>query len=156
MSRFKKEVELENSEEGEYEYAEEYSDEDEQINVSPTVVCVKVKNMRPHYDNLEEWMKDPNNLYIGRRGIVFIKKPDGTKERYPKKDSIFANPFKLNKAKDNLDEVIKQFRKYAKKTFTRKDILSLGGKNLGCWCSPDSCHGDILKEMFDKEMKSKS
>jgi len=52
------------------------------------VVNVKIQHIRPDYMNLKEWIKDENNVYIGRSGIVFI---DG--ERYPKKTSIWANPF---------------------------------------------------------------
>ena len=37
-----------------------------------SVVNVKVNCIRPKYNNLEEWMTDPNNVYIGRKGIVFI------------------------------------------------------------------------------------
>ena len=36
------------------------------------VVNCKVANIRPKYENLQEWMEDPNNVYIGRGGIVFI------------------------------------------------------------------------------------
>jgi hypothetical protein len=44
-----------------------------------TVVCVKVDFIRPEYKNLEEWMRNPNNVYIGRSGVVFING-----ERFPK------------------------------------------------------------------------
>lgn len=37
-----------------------------------SVVNVKVANIRPRYNNLAEWMADENNVYIGRKGIVFI------------------------------------------------------------------------------------
>ena len=37
-----------------------------------SVVNVKVAHIRPKYNDLEEWTKDPNNVYIGRAGIVFI------------------------------------------------------------------------------------
>ena len=58
-----------------------------------TTICnCKVQYIRPKYKNLKHWMEDDNNIYIGRRGIVFI---DG--ERFPKQNSIFANPFKINK-----------------------------------------------------------
>jgi hypothetical protein len=50
-----------------------------------------VSNIRPNYKNLEEWCNDPNNVYIGRKGIVFIDS-----ERYPKYDSIWSNPYKIN------------------------------------------------------------
>lgn len=46
------------------------------------VVNVKVKYLHPEYENLQSWMEDKNNLYIGRRGIVFVNK-----ERYPKENS---------------------------------------------------------------------
>jgi predicted NAD-dependent protein-ADP-ribosyltransferase YbiA (DUF1768 family) len=126
------------------------------------VVCVKVKHIRPEYDNLKEWIDDDkNNLYIGRKGIVFIKKEDGKKERYPKKDSIWANPFKVRKeskkgVKNNdgsREDVINKYRKYINKEIksgkiTSADIAKLKGKNLGCWCSPEPCHGDVLTELI--------
>jgi hypothetical protein len=42
------------------------------------VVNVKVEYIRPKHKNLSEWMKDENNVYIGRKGVVFI---DG--KRFP-------------------------------------------------------------------------
>ena len=39
---------------------------------------------------LKEWNENEDNIYIGRKGIVFINK-----ERYPKKDSKWSNPFKV-------------------------------------------------------------
>jgi hypothetical protein len=56
------------------------------------IVNVKVKYIRPKYNNLSEWMKEPNNIYIGRKGIVFI---DGI--RFPKQDSTWCNPYKISK-----------------------------------------------------------
>lgn len=52
-------------------------------------VCnVKVADIRPTYKDLKEWCADENNVYIGRKGIVFITDEAGTKERYPKQDSL--------------------------------------------------------------------
>jgi hypothetical protein len=31
-----------------------------------------------------------------------------------------------------------------------KDLPELNGKILGCWCSPNPCHGDILNELLQK------
>lgn len=28
-----------------------------------------------------------------------------------------------------------------------KDLHELKGKTLGCWCSPQACHGDVLLEL---------
>ena len=61
-------------------------------NQMTTIVNVKVKNIRPTYDNLSDWMKNPQNEYIGRSGVVFINKT-----RFPKKTSQWANPFTVKK-----------------------------------------------------------
>ena len=119
---------------------------------------VKVKYLRPKYENLKEWCEDKNNIYCGRGGIVFI---DG--ERYPKKASIFANPYK-NQDK-SLEECLKQFKEYAENSKEIQDNLyKLKGKNLGCWCVPQTiynydeidyvCHGQILMEMVEKTFKN--
>ena len=108
------------------------------------VVNVKVKYIRPKYDNLRDWTEDPNNVYIGRGKIVFI---DGV--RYPPKASIWANPFK----KGSREVVCNQYREYLRGQIkngdiTEEDLLSLKGKNLGCWCKPEQCHGDIIVEFL--------
>ncbi len=33
------------------------------------------------------------------------------------------------------------------------DLHELAGKRLGCWCKPNRCHGDILRELFKKEVQ---
>ena len=111
-------------------------------------VCnVKVAHIRPQHQNLKEWCEDPNNVYIGRRGIVFIDKV-----RYPTKDSIYANPYKVSK---NLtrEDVIRMYRDYIVKKISSGeiDIEALRGKNLGCWCKPEACHGDVLIELLESD-----
>ena len=111
------------------------------------IVNVKVTNIRPKYKNLEEWCDDSNNVYIGRKGIVFI---DGV--RYPKNDSIWCNPYKII-GDISRDDAIKKYKTYIiekiKKDNLQNKLLELKGKNLGCWCKPESCHGDVLIELID-------
>lgn len=33
----------------------------------------------------------------------------------------------------------------------RKAVLALKGKKLGCFCAPDECHGDVIKEWLDAQ-----
>jgi hypothetical protein len=114
-----------------------------------SLINVKVANIRPQYLNLEEWMKDKNNIYIGRAGVVFI---NGI--RFPKEDSLFANKFKIGKD-GTREEVIKKYKDWIKakiltvQTF-RNELLSLKDKTLGCWCKPESCHGDVLIQLIEK------
>lgn len=108
----------------------------------------KVKYIRPQFNNLKECLEDENYVYIGRGGIVFI---DG--ERYPKKDSVWANPFKMktntlkNIEKDESDDtssqkyftkrdILMQYKKHIIKKIQDEnlDILQLKDKTLMCWC----------------------
>jgi hypothetical protein len=111
------------------------------------VVNVKVKNIRPKYENLREWMSDENNIYIGRKGVVFIDK-----KRFPNESSCFANPFKIGKD-GSREEVLDKYKKFIidildKNEDMKKLLKSYKGKNLGCWCTPESCHGDILIDLI--------
>lgn len=113
-----------------------------------SVANVKVSNIRPKYKNLKEWCEDPNNVYVGRAGIVFI---DG--KRYPEKSSRFANPFKIDKLHTR-EDVIVLYRDWLLQTlkqypFLEKEFRSLKGKNLGCWCFPEKCHADVILEILD-------
>ena len=120
-----------------------------------TTVCnCKVAYLRPQYANLKECLKDENNIYIGRKGIVFIDK-----ERFPKKDSIWANPYKEGKD-GTLNEIVKKYKNYIKIKIMNENlnINELSGKNLYCWCveTPTTyydndkiiCHGQILLELL--------
>ena len=113
-----------------------------------SVINCKVKFIRPKYQNLKQWTEDINNVYIGRRGIVFIDN-----ERFPKKDSPFCNPFKIGK-NSLRDEVIKKYKEYIlikieKEPELKNELILMKGKKLGCWCHPESCHGDILLELIN-------
>jgi hypothetical protein len=114
------------------------------------VVNVKVQYIRKlGYNNLKEWVEDPKNVYIGRQGVVFVDK-----QRYPKTGSVFANPFKINKDGDRYD-VLEKYKVYMIDKLNKspelvKELKKLRGKNLGCWCHPEPCHGDVLLELLDK------
>jgi hypothetical protein len=117
-----------------------------------SVVCIKVKNIRPKYDNLKKWMENKNNVYIGRKGVLII---DG--QRFPKQDSIWANRFKIGKD-GTRDEVIELYRKDLLNKFRMgnikiKQLLELDGKTLGCWCKPEPCHGDVIIDLLNKLKK---
>lgn len=113
-----------------------------------SVVNCKVKFIRPKYQNLKEWMEDKNNIYIGRAGIVFIEN-----ERFPKISSNFCNPYKVGKDGTRI-EVIEKYKKYIIDKLNNDDVLKnmlieMKGKNLGCWCHPEQCHGDVLLELIN-------
>lgn len=73
-----------------------------------------------------------------------------TYDIYIGRPSKWGNPFTIGKDGDR-DEVI---RKYIDWLMDQPDLLNsineLKGKTLGCWCSPNACHGDVLAELADK------
>jgi len=135
---------------------------------SPIVWNVKVNKIRPEYKNLHDWMSDPNNVYIGRGGVIFIDR-----KRFPGKASIWANPFKIGRD-GKREAVMTKFEQYLrdlleKNPSMKDELLKLQGKNIGCWCvdSPtkecddDSklvCHGQLLirimKEIYDEKHRN--
>lgn len=75
--------------------------------------------------------REPYDVYIGRPskwGNPFVIGEDGTRE-----------------------DVIALYREYV---LMRADLIralpELKDKVLGCWCHPQSCHGDVLAELADK------
>lgn len=50
-------------------------------------------------------------------------------------------------------EAIESYRKWiieGEGKHLLNDLHELKDKTLGCWCKPDSCHGDVLAELVDE------
>jgi hypothetical protein len=119
------------------------------------VVCVKVEHIRPKYADLREWISDPNNVYIARKGVLLLDSPiTGKKARYPEKDSLFANPYKVKE--HGLEKAIELYKAHLQNcidngTIKIGDLQALKGKNLGCWCAPGNpCHGHVVVDFINK------
>ena len=70
---------------------------------------------------------------------------------YIGRPSKWGNPFAIGKDGDR-DQVIKKFKDYLFKNIKlMRDLDELKGKTLGCWCSPNECHGDILVELANSK-----
>ena len=113
-----------------------------------SIVNVRVNNIRPKYHTLKDWMDDDENMYIGRGGIVFINN-----ERFPKIPSKWANPFKVSKKytrESSLIEYENYIRKKIESDPLTYNLQELKNKNLGCWCHPKPCHGDVLIKLIDE------
>ena len=130
-----------------------------------SVVNVKVEYIRPVYKNLKEWVSDERNVYIGRKGVVFVEKEvvdekvveKKPRERFPKTDSIWANPFKVGKEYTR-EESIRRYEMYIREKLESENswhlLENLRGKCLGCWCKPEACHGDILLKLLEERVAS--
>lgn len=65
-------------------------------------------------------------------------------EVYIGRGSIWGNPFKIGRD-GTRTEVIEKYREYLEQSpQLLKELESLRGKTLGCYCKPKPCHGDVL------------
>ena len=69
---------------------------------------------------------------------------------YIGRGSKFGNPFKIG-PDGNRRDVIEKYKELFYKQLDlrpefKKDVESLRGKTLGCYCKPLACHGDVIVE----------
>jgi hypothetical protein len=122
---------------------------------STNAVCIKVSNLRKlGYKDLETWMKDPSNIYVGRHGRIFITDSDKTTRIFHYPSSIWGNPYKITAEVNHKDSMI-LYVKYLIETKLLLKIHSLEGKNLGCFCEIKvdkdgcaSCHAQVLVDLI--------
>jgi hypothetical protein len=70
---------------------------------------------------------------------------------YIGRPSKWGNPFKIGRD-GNRKEVIEKYRNYILMDNELMESLNeLKDKVLGCWCSPELCHGDVLIELMKME-----
>jgi hypothetical protein len=113
-------------------------------------ICIKVDNLRKlGYAHLKDWLQDPNNIYVGRRGRVAITDPKSKAyiETFHYKDSKWANPFVVGKPY-KLEEALEKYMEHLKSGNLLNEIRELKGKNLGCFCGQGSeCHAKVLANL---------
>lgn len=123
------------------------------------ITNVRARFIRPL--QLDEWVKIPGNVYIGRARILII---NGA--RFPPNHSPYHNPFRLIACHNNMNLLVRQYREYLD---SHPEIIAAlvaelarifethsGPVNLGCWCAPDPCHGHILLEYIARDYLEQS
>lgn len=105
-----------------------------------SVINIKKENLQKlGYKDLEDWLKDPNHIYIGRNMALYVKGATHSK---------WANKYSVKKY--GRDRCLELYKEYVLQNKKLMDSLNeLEGKVLGCWCSPERCHGDILVELIN-------
>jgi len=92
--------------------------------------------------------------------VINIKKDDrfssqkSTPEyEYIGRGSYWGNPYSMYEEGDSREEVIRKYKyDFDYEKFLNKDkseVYKLEGKRLGCFCKPQSCHGDVLADFLN-------
>jgi hypothetical protein len=76
--------------------------------------------------------REPHDVYIGR-------------------PSKWGNPFQIGKDGSREEVIDKYIQWLIEQPQLMASLNELRGKVLGCWCSPQPCHGDILAELANEE-----
>lgn len=71
---------------------------------------------------------------------------------YIGRPSDYGNPYAIGKD-GTREEVIEKYEKYLLEhpELIEQAKIELKDKVLGCWCSPNACHGDVLKKYVEGE-----
>ena len=114
-------------------------------------------------DKMREDRKQAENeqliLHGVRCSVVHCK--NDKHDVYIGRPSKWGNPFTHKKDSKTLakhivnsrEEAVEAYRKWITEGEGKhllKDLKELNGKTLGCWCSPQSCHGDVLADLVNK------
>jgi hypothetical protein len=76
--------------------------------------------------------------------VVNIRTNPSVDYVYIGRPSKWGNPFVIGRD-GNRDEVVRKYLDYIlENKELLKDLPELKGKNLGCYCAPQLCHGDVL------------
>ena len=96
------------------------------------------------YKDFQDWIKNPNHIYIGRDMSFYVLGTKGSK---------WANPFRVKKLGAN--KSLELYEEYIRNNEELMDQLDeLNNKVLGCWCitsENDQCHGNILIKLLNEK-----
>ncbi len=84
--------------------------------------------------------------------IVHCKKAAKGTFIYIGRPSLLGNPYPLDDPRDDQARarVIEQYRSWFLENIDdpdfRQAVEEVRGHDLGCWCAPRACHGDVILE----------
>ncbi len=108
-----------------------------------TIINIKKKYLNERgISNIDEWLSKQDTLYIGRNMSFYPVFKNLTKSKW-------NNPFSVKKY--GRDECLKMYENYIKESPLYDRLHELKNKELGCWCKPEGCHGDILIKLYNEK-----
>mmetsp|Transcript_56566 Transcript_56566/g.106111 ORF Transcript_56566/g.106111 Transcript_56566/m.106111 type:complete len:156 (-) Transcript_56566:250-717(-) len=120
-------------------------------------VSVRVAALRASgYTDFQAWLADAKNLYVGRRGRIFIHS-NGSKRIFHYVGSKWQNPYAVGSI--SRQEACKKYESALLSGMLKdpqdgkplhQKLSELKGYRLGCWCKPQACHADILAALANQ------
>lgn len=108
------------------------------------VTCIKKSELNKHgFKDFEDWKKQKKSLYIGRNMSFYVK--GATKSKW-------HNPYTVKKY--GLKECLKLYEEHIRNSDLWDDLEELEGKELGCWCETNECHGYVLMKLLNEKLDS--
>ncbi|CUG86523.1 Hypothetical protein, putative [Bodo saltans] len=107
----------------------------------PQVISCKVAFLRKqNFENFKEWAAQPGHVYIGRNMTQYIPGAVGSK---------WGNPFTQGSGM-TLEERIHAYEAMVRSSpELMAALVELeGATQLGCWCAPNPCHGNVLVRLL--------
>ena len=89
------------------------------------------------------------NMRDGKdEALISWAKENGYFQRIDR-NSQWGNPYELGKDGDRNTVCDSHIYYFKKKLSLHQQLMDLKGKVLGCWCYPERCHGNYLKDLAD-------
>lgn len=107
--------------------------------IPPTVVCINAATLRKRGLTFQTWLDQEDTVYIGRY-VQYVKGTFDSDWRNIFSAKQFGREGCIEKYLDYIDDLLKN---------GKLRIEDLSGKEIGCWCKPKACHGDVLVELFE-------
>jgi len=89
------------------------------------------------------------NMRDGKdEALISWAKENGYFQRIDR-NSQWGNPYELGKDGDRETVCDSHIYYFKKKLSLHQQLMNIKGKVLGCWCYPERCHGNYLKDLAD-------
>ena len=111
------------------------------------VINVKVAELRKRgYNSFLEWASDPKHVYVGRNMTVYVP---GTVA------SPLANPYSAKQfgRRECVEKYIELLKRSPDMIEKIRQMKQAGVTEIGCWCAPELCHGDIIAALINQDLK---
>ena len=112
----------------------------------PTCVSIRKSELiKRGINSFQEWNKASNHLYIGRSMDKYITGAFASKWQ-----NIYSSQ------KYGVEECLRLYEERVRNTPNLFNSISeLEGLELGCWCKPNYCLGDVLIKLYSEYVEKK-